>query len=278
MRVISENKNVQDTIDFAELLADLQEKHSSVYWLTIDGQVLVYRALGRLEYRQLLGAEMSDLEKEDIACKACLLFPTNFDFDECPAGVPTELFTAILKNSFLDSFDNKRGVINYHRHEMEEFDNQITCIINEAFPEFGIEEIENWDMAKTAKYLSRAEWKLNVLRNIPLDYDLSDHYMAKEWNKQHGFEDEAEEEEGLEPKVKTREVGEPPKVKKETLEERQARMAQEAGARKKTPEEVARMKQMFPEIDWDAGSNLLDGFDESSNVVDTISPALRTGW
>ena len=49
---------------------------------------------------------------------------------------------------------------------MYDLDNQITCMINEAFPNIDIEEIENWDVEKTMKYFTRAEWKLHNLRGI----------------------------------------------------------------------------------------------------------------
>lgn len=50
---------------------------------------------------------------------------------------------------------------------MYDLDNQITAIIAEAF-NLDIEIVEQWDVEKTMKYLSRAEWTLHNLRGIPL--------------------------------------------------------------------------------------------------------------
>lgn len=280
MKISQDNliKNINNETDFMLLINNLQDQYGEVYWNNIDNQMFVYRALGRLEYKEILSSEISDIEKEDVVCQACLLYPENYNFDDCAAGIPTQLFKLILKNSFLDSIDSKKLIIAYHRAEMEQFDNQITCIINEAFPNFDIEEIENWDMSKTAKYLSRAEWKLNVLRQIPVDYEISDRLMENEWNIQHISKEQLEEikkqnANNNQPLQETSNNEKDKNFKVETLEERQSRMKNE-GPKKKSPEELARLKKAFPDIDWDAQVSV----DDLKDNVDTLAPALRPGW
>lgn len=244
-------------VDYMSLINDLQDEYGTIYWNTLDGQMFIYRPLGRLEYKQLINSEISDIEKEDVICKACLIYPENFDFDDCLAGIPTELSRLILKNSFLDSLESKQLIINYHRSEMQQFDNQITCIISEAFPSLDIEEIESWDMAKTAKYLSRAEWKLNILRQIPIDYDTSDRMMEQEWNIQHSNGEMDKQEES-----KTH------------------NQVQNQGVtpRKKSAEEIAELKRKFPEINWDAEVDTTKvDVNQLRDSVDTTAPALRVG-
>ena len=46
---------------------------------------------------------------------------------------------------------------------MENVDKQISCVIHEAFPEYDIEDIDNWDMVRTMDFLARSEW---ILKNI----------------------------------------------------------------------------------------------------------------
>lgn len=277
MRVEKEKRYASNgQIDYMSLINDLQDQYGTIYWNTIDGQIFIYRPLGRLEYRELLAQDISDIEKEDVACQACLLHPKDFDFDNCAAGIPSQLFGQILRNSFLDSIESKKLVMAYHRKEMEQFDNQITCIINEAFPNFDIEEIENWDMAKTAKYLSRAEWKLNVLRQIPIDYEMSDQLMENEWRMQHASPEVLEQQAEQEQQV-TEQNQKTDLVIGETIEERQARLAKD-GPRKKSPEELARMKAMFPEINWDAEIDPSMNIDNMKDSIDVASPALRSGW
>nr|DAV25218.1 MAG TPA: hypothetical protein [Caudoviricetes sp.] len=279
MKITNERnyKQPNGQIDYMSLINDLQDEYGTIYWNTLDGEIFIYRPLGRLEYRQLINADITDIEKEDTVCKACLLHPTDFDFDNCPAGIPKQLHDLILKNSFLDSLESKKLIVAYHRSEMAEFDNQITCIINEAFPNIDIEEIESWDMAKTAKYLSRAEWKLNVLRQIPIDYDTSNKMMENEWVMQHS---KGNEEMNEEDNVKTENNTKPQpqhEFKVETLEERQARMKKE-GPRRKTPEELAELKRRFPEIKWDYEVDPNVNIDDMSDSMDVRAVALRPGF
>lgn len=263
MKISNENRyNINNNIDFMNMINNFQDKYEEVYWNTIEDQIFVYRPLGRLEYRQVINAEISDVEKEDAVCKACLLYPENFDFDNCVAGVPTQLFKNILKNSFLDSLESKIAIVNYSRNEMMEFDNQITCIINEAFPNFDISEIENWGMAKTAKYLSRAEWKLNILRQIPVDYEVSDKLMTEEWYNMHNHNKEKEENQN-------------------NAKENTANANKDTNKnmpRKKTKEEIEALKKKFPEIKWEYEVAKEDIIKEMNDTVDTTPPALRTGW
>jgi hypothetical protein len=258
MKITSEKsyKTPDGQIDFMSMVNDLQQEYDEVYWNTIDNQIFIYRALGRREYRQLLQAELSEIEVEDTVCQACLLYPKDFDFENCVGGIPTELFRHILSNSFLDSIDSKKLVITHFRAEMQEFDNQITCIINEAFPNFDIEEIENWDMAKTAKYLSRAEWKLNILRNIPIDYDQSDKLMEQEWAIQHSKKDDNQD---VAPEPKE----EPVQNQKQTK------------ARKKTKEEMEEFKRRFPELKWDFEVDPNESIDSMKDDVSDLPVALR---
>lgn len=283
MRITKENSGISD---FTEVIANLQEQYGEVYWNTIDGEMFIHRALTRLEYKELVRSEANNIDKEDAVCKTCILYPEEIDLDEYPAGIPTKLFEIILKNSFLDSIDAKLNVVNYFRNEMQEFDNQITCIINEAFPNFDIEEVENWDMQTTAKYLSRAEWKLNVLRQIPIDYSTSNEMMKEEWNAEHSKDINTEEisnnkeDSELEDKtngVEAESIENKEKFKSETLKERQNRLNQD-GPRKKTAEEIARFKKLFPEIDWGSEVDLNNNIDNMKDSVDVTAPALRPGW
>ena len=87
------------------------------------------------------------------------------------------------------------------------------------FLNIDIEEIESWQMAKTAKYLSRAEWKLNVLRQIPIDYETSNKMLENEWVMQHSKgNEEVDEEDNIkqENNIKTQPQHE---FRVETLEE-----------------------------------------------------------
>lgn len=280
MKISNDNNyNIQNETDFYELISNFKEQYDEVYWNNIDGIMFVYRVLGRKEYKNLLKLEASDIEKEDIVCSTCLLYPENFDFDEVSAGIPTQLFKNILKNSFLDSLESKKLLLAYNRNQMDEFDNQITCIINEAFPNIDISEIEEWNMAKTAKYLSRAEWKLNVLRQVPVDYEVSDKLMENEWYNMHRNISENDDDiNELENESinnvdtsSTDGINTTEFIPGESLEQRQERLKKN-GVRQKSKEELERLQKAFPEINWTEQVDI-DNMNDSTDPV-----ALRPGY
>lgn len=168
-----------------EVIEELQEQYDTIFWEKIEDNMFIYRPLKRSELKALENAtDKNVFEKEEIICTCCTLYPDDFDFSDCDAGIPTILNKSILRDSFCDSVESRINVINYYRQEMYEFDNQITCLINEAFPQFDIEEIEEWDIAKTSKYLSRAEWKLVNLRGANIDFSMAEQQILENSKKQ----------------------------------------------------------------------------------------------
>ena len=158
-----------EPIDITSLFLRFSDEYRNVFILQLENNVMIYRSIGRKAYKDiLLNKELTDLQKEEVICRECLLYPNpdTFDWENCDAGIPTQLRKAILKNSYLESIEDRELLKKYYRSEMYDLDNQITCMINEAFPNIDIEEIENWDVEKTIKYFTRAEWKLHNLRGI----------------------------------------------------------------------------------------------------------------
>ena len=153
--------------DLTRIFLTLKDKHRNVFMERIGDQVFFYRSIGRKEYRMIIeDSDLNDLQKENVMCDVCVLWPENYDWNDCDAGIPGKLVEAIRKNSFLDTVESRQNLLSYYRSEMYDLDNQITCMIHEAFPQFDIEEIEAWDVEQTTKYLSRAEWILHQLRGL----------------------------------------------------------------------------------------------------------------
>ena len=159
---------VNNTIDLSELLEKLRGSYKNLYIFQFENQVFVYHSVGRRDYKNLvLDKSLSEAEKEETLCKICTLFPVEYNFSDCEeAGLPTRLAEEIVKNSYLTSEDRSK-VLAYYREEMEDKDNQINGIILAAFPTLDLEEVENWDVATAAKYLSRAEWILHNINGVP---------------------------------------------------------------------------------------------------------------
>jgi hypothetical protein len=155
-----------EPIDYTKLYVEFAMKYRNVFMVKIEGQIYIYRSIGRAEYRKILeDNRFSDPQKEELICSQCMLYPNpdEYGWDDKEAGIPTELMKCILTDSYLDSPTRRSYLHDYYRSEMYDLDNQISCIISSAFPGIDIEEIESWDVDKTTKYLSRAEW---ILKNL----------------------------------------------------------------------------------------------------------------
>ena len=263
-----EQENEQQKIDITDLYFQFKTKWRNVFIYRLGEQDFIYRALGRKEYKDICSdTRFNDIEKEDIICDQCLLYPKNFDWENCDAGIPTELVKNILKNSYLDTVNSRTQVLDYYRADMFDLDNQITAIISTAFPNLDIEEIEQWDVEKTMKYMSRAEWILHNLKGVPFasQSPQGDFYSAEQENTQ-----------------KQQQNSKKQYKKEKTNTNMDSGKTIRGGERKNklTPEkiaEIAELKKKFPEIDWDndAGFQGIKGLEQEG--VDITPPALRVG-
>lgn len=249
-----------ETIDLIELLSNFQNQYRNVFMIQLEGTVFIYRSLGRAEYKKLLMEEdLTDYEKQDVICEVCVLYPENFDFDNCSAGLPDVLHRKIIENSFLDSVESRKSVLTYYRNEMFALENQIACIINEAFPNLDIETIEQWDTEQTMKYLSRAEWKLKNLRGVP-------------------FVDSSEVYESFYPAPPAEEAQEATPVQPTQAAPEENRRG--GGKEKMTPEKLEELREFqrkFPEFANKGETILTEGIGGMSDSFDSVTPGLRPG-
>lgn len=175
MKVVKHKEEIKPVTakDFDTIVKNLINEYGNVFFAEIGNIAFIYKPIGRKKYKEIvLNPEISEIEKEDAICEECVLYPFNFDVDEVEAGIPTELFSQILKNSFLETTEQMVSLIEVYREESQQLDIQMSCIISEAFPSFDMEEIESWDMIKFCKMYSRAEWKLKNLRNLEFENDV----------------------------------------------------------------------------------------------------------
>lgn len=259
----------KETVDVTKLYIDFCQQYRNVFIIQLDGQCYIYRALGRSEYKEILAdGRFNDFQKEELICSQCLLYPDpdTVVWDDMPAGIPTELEKAILKESFLDDVGRRRSLHDYYRAEMYDIDNQISCIISEAFPNLDIEEIEQWDVEKTTKYLSRAEWKLHSLRGIEFG-------VAGE-NVEHSGTNGMDM--GDRPEVQRQE-----KVHKAKKDDSGKTIRGGERKNKLTPEKMKEREEFlrkFPQFANDSviESGGIEGL--AQDDVDDLAPALRPGW
>ncbi|AOQ24715.1 hypothetical protein MTAT_20600 [Moorella thermoacetica] len=153
-------------------LLEWSKQYGRLEYSEIAGQEFIWRLLTRGEYKRLVAAEMEPADKEELVCQTCVLFPQDYDFSSCLAGIPTTLAREILEKSGFpyNGEPNPLGkkMLDTFRAEMDVIDNQIDCVIVEAFPRLTLEEVADWSLEKTMYYLSRAEWILHHLRGLPL--------------------------------------------------------------------------------------------------------------
>ena len=285
----------QDTsyIDFNEIIAEFSQDYDVVHHTQICKQDFIYRVLGRKEFNKILSLNLSDMEKEDEICKTCLLYPKDYDFDECEAGIPTILSETILENSFLDGIDSTLRLIYHFQDEMDTIEHQMYCIISEAFPSYTLEEIESWSNIRFCKMFTRAKWILSNLRGLELNdvaeyletiSDLQDDGMTiDEINEHMNNSVKAEEE-----KADTRKRQRPNETTFTSTQQQVDNSSNpnisKNGKEKLTPEklrELEEMKRKFPEINWGGDEILTRGADnvmQNMDPMSTVSPALRPGW
>jgi len=246
---IGSQSSIVNSLDFVNLVSELEKQYRNVFWTMFEGEVYIYKALGRRDFRRIVSNEELTVEdKKDEIIKACIVYPEDFDIDDCIAGLINVLYSKIVEISYLDSEESRAGVMEYYRQDMYSLDNQITCIINEAFPNFDIEEIENWDLERTSKYLSRAEYKLQNFRG----FEFNEAYFS-----------------GTAPSNEEEQI--------EETEEAQQIKEEKPTKQKMTPERLRQLQAQFPEIDWANDAVMKGGIDALGDSVDTVAPALRPG-
>lgn len=252
--------NRVEEVNLDEVISNLYKEHETLYFSEIGGQIFIYMPLSRKKYKKIMSnTELSSFEQEDEICKAALLWPEDFDFDNCHAGIPPALYQEIITKSFLTNFSDMIYLIEAYREEAEELDSQMTCIISEAFPNYTVEEIEEWDMLKFTRMFTKSEWKLKNLRSLELNQDVVEFLQTINAS-------------GSEEIIESNIVNEdqPQQVEKSTTLPN--------GKRKMTPEMEKAYREAvakFPEIDWSADA-MFTGYD--TQTVDTTPPALRNGW
>ena len=252
MRVLDDK--VEQSNDIITLIEELKQQYRTIYWTHINGDIYIYKPLGRKDYKDLCEDETTKQgDKEDKVVQLCVLYPYNLDIDNMLPGTFNELYKTIMENSCLASLDDRVNILNFYRNEMLDSFNQIPCIINEAFPQYDIEEIENWDVERTAKYLSRAEWKLEAFRNIVTDYS-----QAQQYQQQYKQEEEQEEVNNS-PIGKTEKLNNKEKLKSWT----------------QNPEKLRELKAKFPEIDWEHDSVMMEGAQGLQDSFNDLPVALR---
>lgn len=156
----------------AELqLEEWRNQYTAVYLTEIEDVQIIWRGLSRAEFRKVVEAYEDEFERAEAVARLCVLDPQIEDWsNEIYAGVPEILARNILRESGFSEEDTKiQSLMTQYDGEMETFDNQVSCIIKEAFPDISLEAIEDWPLERTMWYLSRAKWTLKTFRGVNME-------------------------------------------------------------------------------------------------------------
>ena len=167
------NNSNYEYLVLENLISKLSKQYDSLYNTTIENQFFIYRPINRKEYKNILNADIDDLEKQDEMVRTCLLYPEDYDLNNCLGGIPEKLYQEIKDKSYL-SVEDMIMLIEMNKDEMELLDNQMTCLISAAFPSYKLEDIEKLDMIQFIKLYTRAEWILTNLKDMTINEDVID--------------------------------------------------------------------------------------------------------
>lgn len=280
MKIVNDSN--KQSVDLDTLIEETFQKYTAVFFSEIEGQLFAYRPIGRKEYKDILTNEnLDDFDKQDAICKTALVYPENFDLDDCSAGIPDKLCNDIITKSCLDP-ESMIYLLHSNRQEAEQLGSEMSCIIAEAFPSYSLEEIESWNNFKFMKVYAQAEWILKNIRGVQFQFDIID-YLA----------DAADisAEEMINMGIKTEEdysTPQPQSIRQYASPEPQRQpepaprpQAQPQKGNGKMSAEQMRAYQDFvrqhPEFaDAMQYDSAFTGFE--SQTADTTNPALRPGW
>lgn len=177
MKLVNDKKSSGQQVDLDALIEEAFQKYDAVFFSEIENELFVYRPIGRKEYKDIVtNQNLDDYSKQDAICKTVLIYPIDFDFDNCLAGIPNELCNQIVEKSCLDP-ESMLYLLHMQREECGQLGSEMACIIAEAFPSYTMDEIESWNNFKFMKLYAQAEWILTNIRGIEFKMDVLD-YLA----------------------------------------------------------------------------------------------------
>lgn len=151
----------------SQQMKEWRKQYGYLFTVKIEEKEFICKEISRGEYKRIQNNyEGDEYRQEEEICKVSILYPIINNFDNEYAGLPNSLATEILKESGFGDSPKVGMLMEKYRAEMDDFMNQVSCAIQEAFPLLDLEEIEEWPLEKTLWYLSRAEWKLKNYRGI----------------------------------------------------------------------------------------------------------------
>jgi hypothetical protein len=143
----------------------IEGKHHTISILSQD---FVFRSLSRLElYSLRSNFQDQPFILEEEVCKAALISPKEFDFQLCPAGIPTTLANAILQRSGFQDAEYARRLFEKYQDETLEQETRMDMLLLMGLHGIKLEDILAWTPEEYFKKLAMAVFILVNLNGMP---------------------------------------------------------------------------------------------------------------
>ena len=117
MKTRSSNYSAINTLE--ALIDKYSKQYKNIETFAIDNDIFITRPLTRKEFKEIDNDQtMSNIEKKDTICRTCILYPPNFDLDNCVASLPDKIYEKVIEQSCIQQ-DDIAQLITFFRQEME---------------------------------------------------------------------------------------------------------------------------------------------------------------
>lgn len=151
--------------ELEQMLIGFRNQYGEVYVTEIGDEEFIFRTISPKEYRELVEFAQNEEDAFERVCNTAVLWP-RIDFSRGKAYLPTTLAPVILEESGFGGSHKEIELLMQYRQWMAGFDAQAPVIIATAFPQYRLEEIEEWTKEKIVKYATMAEWQFRFIRGI----------------------------------------------------------------------------------------------------------------
>jgi hypothetical protein len=155
-------------VGIEELLSVFLKKYDYINVTSFGDYSFVWRPLTRREYQLINSFPIEDLHI--AVCRTVVVWPEQVDYDTLPCGIVEQLGNGIIEESGFGSQEYIDTMLTRSRNSMELFERQAECAISATFPYISFEEMQDWPVVKLIDYLARAEWTMQNIHKVPLEF------------------------------------------------------------------------------------------------------------
>lgn len=137
--------------------------NEKIIYIQFGKHEYVFRTVSPKEYTQAKLLTSRSEELSDAICQIALMYPDDFDFSDSPiAGLSESMSQRIVDESLIN---NDLGVIEQFeesKRKLSTFLIQCSLFVKSAFPEYTLDEIEEWNYERLMDMTAKAEFVLKI--------------------------------------------------------------------------------------------------------------------